>query len=59
LIRRGYGPNYNSRALIDACNPFKWMVQFPQTAEFSPKYIANFSKKERQIFLRETGLDRH
>jgi len=60
-MRRKPGPTYNSRVLIDACNPFEWMDEFPEVAESSPEYIEAVRKKSGNFFeeLKQERLNPH
>ncbi len=47
--RRKQGDFTNSRAIIDACRPFRWMKDYPKVSAFNAEERAKISQKWSQI----------
>ena len=48
--RRKQGDFTNSRAIIDACRPYRWMKDYPKVHSLEPEERAKISKKWSHIF---------
>ena len=48
--KRNQGDFTNSRAIIDACRPYRWMKDFPKVHSLEPEERAKISKKWSHIF---------
>ncbi len=44
-IRKPSQALFNSRAIIDACKPFEWIDEFPQTIQFRPEVVSQLRAK--------------
>ncbi len=44
-IRKPADDFSNSRAIIDACKPYAWIDEFPQTIEFNPELVDRVKRK--------------
>ncbi|MBI4334885.1 MAG: UbiD family decarboxylase [Chloroflexi bacterium] len=45
MIRKPAEALFNSRAIIDACKPFEWIMEFPKVIEFKPDVVERVRKK--------------
>ncbi|MBI4185971.1 MAG: UbiD family decarboxylase [Chloroflexi bacterium] len=45
MIRKPTKALFNSRAIIDACRPFEWIDEFPQTIQINPDYEQRMKEK--------------
>jgi UbiD family decarboxylase len=45
IIRKPTNAFFNSRAIIDACKPYDWIDEFPQSVELSPELESRMKEK--------------
>jgi UbiD family decarboxylase len=45
IIRKPTNAFYNTRAIIDACKPYDWIDEFPQSVELSPELESRMKEK--------------